>query len=103
MRKAGSSLVSSFVYFLFILPQMSTFTSTNSFFLLSAGFDSTCSSTGNLPSYLCHILALNTIKVRVSSPLKPSPTFESASLWRGNPDNKGSGHRKAAVRRDQIR
>lgn len=33
------------------------------------------------------------IKVRVSSPLKPSPTFGSASPWRGIPDNEGSGHR----------
>jgi len=41
--------------------------------------------------------------VRVSSRAKPSPTFGRVSLWRGIPDNKGSGYSQAAVRWDQIR
>lgn len=33
---------------------------------------------------------------------KPSPAIETVSPWRGIPDNTVSGHRRAAVRRDQI-
>lgn len=56
----------------------------------------------SLQPFLRHLLlTCCSIKVRVPSHLKPSPRFESP--WRGIPDNKGSGHRQTAVRRDQIR
>ena len=108
-NSAGSFVSLIITLTIIFLPDKITFTSStsSSFFLLLM-------STPLVPplvtfplvsalllwSFLLHpLLTCCSIKVGVSFPLKPSPTFGSASPWGGIPDN----HRQAAVRRDHIR
>ena len=94
------------------LPDKCT-TSSNSFLFFppSVDFHPSCQVRPSLLSlhsyglsfFILSLLTCCSIEVRVSFPLKPSPTFGSASPWRGIPYSEGSGCRQAAVRRDQIR